>query len=170
MGINSTAYAYEQAQEFERRHIEVLDGKVAKAREDKRRADVVKIVTAVSAVFLYLFAVIFVSAQVCSVGVQINDLKASIAETENMTARAELELGQLASLDRIQTYVAENLDMVYPAAGDFYFLDEESSATIAMGQQQLAAEEIAAATEVEEKGIWQTFTDFLQGTAKAAEK
>ena len=35
MGINSNAYAYEQAQSYERRQIEVLDGKQAKVREDE---------------------------------------------------------------------------------------------------------------------------------------
>ena len=44
MGMNSNAYAYEQAQSYERRRMEVLDGKQAKVREDAKRADIVKIV------------------------------------------------------------------------------------------------------------------------------
>ena len=170
MGINSTAYAYEQAQEFEQRKIRVLDGKQAKARENKKRADIVKVTMAVSAVLVYFIAVTFMSSQVCSVGVQINDLQAAIAETENMTARAELELGKLTSLERVEAYVAENLDMVYPTANDFYFLDEQSSLAIAQGQQQLAMEQTTAAAEPEEMGLWQNVSEFLFGSAKAAEK
>ena len=36
MGMNSNAYAYEQAQSYERRRMEVLDGKQAKVREDAK--------------------------------------------------------------------------------------------------------------------------------------
>ncbi len=169
MGINGSAVAYERAQEFERREIRVLDGKQAKARENKRRADIAKIAVAASAVLLYLLAVTFMSAQVCSVGVEINQLQAAISETNNMTARAELELGQLASLDRVEAYVADNLAMVRPTASDVYILDEQSSLAIAMGQQQLANSQNTAMAEVEDSGFWSSVSSFLFGTAKAAE-
>lgn len=174
MGINSNAYAYEQAQSYERRQIEVLDGKQAKVREDAKRADVVKIVVGVSAVFIYLLVVAFMGAKICSVGVEINSLQEQIADTEDMIARAELEIGKLASLERVETYALENLGMVYPASDDIYFLDEQSSLRIAQGQESLAM--TAAASEeitTEESSLWQSLvdglTDFLMGTANAAE-
>ena len=174
MGMNSNAYAYEQAQSYERRRMEVLDGKQAKVREDAKRADIVKIVVGVSAIFIYLLGVTFMSAKIYSAGVEINSLQSQIAETEEMIARAELEIGELASLERIETYALENLGMVYPASDDIYFLDEQSSLRIAQGQQELAivasAEEEAVA---EEQSLWQSivdgFTSFLTGTANAAE-
>lgn len=174
MGMNSNAYAYEQAQSYERRRMEVLDGKQAKVREDAKRADIVKIVVGVSAVFIYLLGVTFMSAKIYSAGVEINSLQSQIAETEEMIARAELEIGELASLERIETYALENLGMVYPASDDIYFLDEQSSLRIAQGQQELA---IAASAEeeavAEEQSLWQSivdgFTSFLTGTANAAE-
>ncbi len=174
MGMNSNAYAYEQAQSYERRRMEVLDGKQAKVREDAKRADIVKIVVGVSAIFIYLLGVTFMSAKIYSAGVEINSLQSQIAETEEMIARAELEIGELASLERIETYALENLGMVYPASDDIYFLDEQSSLRIAQGQQELA---IAASAEeeavAEEQSLWQSivdgFTSFLTGTANAAE-
>lgn len=170
MGIHSNAYAYEQAQSYERRQIEVLDGKKAKAREEARRADVVKIVFGVSAVFIYLLVVAFVGAKICNVGVEINSLKAQIEDTENMIARAELEIGKLASLDRIESYAISNLGMVYPEAEDIHLLDEQSSLKIAQGNQAIstATAEAEAATE-EESSFWQDVTNFLTGTANAAE-
>ncbi len=174
MCMNSNAYAYEQAQSYERRRMEVLDGKQAKVREDAKRADIVKIVVGVSAIFIYLLGVTFMSAKIYSAGVEINSLQSQIAETEEMIARAELEIGELASLERIETYALENLGMVYPASDDIYFLDEQSSLRIAQGQQELA---IAASAEeeavAEEQSLWQSivdgFTSFLTGTANAAE-
>ena len=174
MGMNSNAYAYEQAQSYERRRMEVLDGKQAKVREDAKRADIVKIVVGVSAIFIYLLGVTFMSAKIYSAGVEINSLQSQIAETEEMIARAELEISELASLERIETYALENLGMVYPASDDIYFLDEQSSLRIAQGQQELA---IAASAEeeavAEEQSLWQSivdgFTSFLTGTANAAE-
>ena len=174
MGMNSNAYAYEQAQSYERRRMEVLDGKQAKVREDAKRADIVMIVVGVSAIFIYLLGVTFMSAKIYSAGVEINSLQSQIAETEEMIARAELEIGELASLERIETYALENLGMVYPASDDIYFLDEQSSLRIAQGQQELA---IAASAEeeavAEEQSLWQSivdgFTSFLTGTANAAE-
>ena len=154
--------------------MEVLDGKQAKVREDAKRADIVKIVVGVSAIFIYLLGVTFMSAKIYSAGVEINSLQSQIAETEEMIARAELEIGELASLERIETYALENLGMVYPASDDIYFLDEQSSLRIAQGQQELA---IAASAEeeavAEEQSLWQSivdgFTSFLTGTANAAE-
>jgi cell division protein FtsL len=169
MGINNTAYAYQQAEEFERRKIRVLDGRQAKLREDKKRADMVKVALAASAILFYLLAVTFMSAQVCSVGVEINELKAAIGETQIMTARAELELGQLTSLERVELYVAENLDMVYPTAGDIYFLDEQSSMAIAMEREQLQLQQSMQKGGMDEPGIWQAVSEFFFGTAKAAE-
>ena len=72
MGMNSNAYAYEQAQSYERRRMEVLDGKQAKVREDAKRADIVKIVVGVSDIFIYLLGVTFMSAKIYSAGVEIN--------------------------------------------------------------------------------------------------
>lgn len=138
MGMNSNAYAYEQAQSYERRRMEVLDGKQAKVREDAKRADIVKIVVGVSAIFIYLLGVTFMSAKIYSAGVEINSLQSQIAETEEMIARAELEIGELASLERIETYALENLGMVYPASDDIYFLDEQSSLRIAPGTTRIS--------------------------------
>lgn len=174
MGMNNHAYAYQTAQAYERRQIEVLDGKQAKVREDAKRADVVKIVVGVSAVFIYLLVVAFMSAKICSAGVEINSLQTQIAETENMIARAELEIGELASLERIEAYALTNLGMVYPESDDIYFLDEQSSLRIAEGQRDLALASTAETeTASEEKSLWQSLvdgvTDFFLGTANAAE-
>lgn len=174
MVMNSSAHAYTQAQSYELRKMQVLDGKQAKAREDAKRGDVVKITLVVSAVFLYLFGMTFLSANICSMGVEMNSLKTQIADTQNMTARAELELGEMAALERVEAYATNDLNMVYPQADDIYILNEESSMEIAQGKQELTIAEAEITVVAEENPMWRSivdgFSNFFMGTASASEK
>jgi cell division protein FtsL len=175
MAMSSSAHAQVLAPSrgYERRRIEVLDGKQAKAREDAHRADVVRIGLSVATIFMFLLALTFMSAKVYSAGVEINSLKSQIEDTETLAARTELELGQLTSLDRIEAYATDNLGMVYPAADDIYLLGEESSLRIAEGQQEIALAEAEASGQGEENPRWRDLVDgiasFFVGSASAAE-
>ena len=178
MGMNNSAHAYqqiEQEQSYQQSQIRVLDGSKAKAREDARRGRTVKMVISVSTGLFCLLAMTFMSAKICGLGVEINSIQSEIAETKTMTARAELELGQLGSLQRIEAYAINNLGMVYPSASDIYFLDAESSQILAEGK---AAQDAAAAAAAEPvvgeepsgfDGVISSIVGFFRGTASAAE-
>lgn len=175
MAMSSSAHAQVLApsQASERRRIEVLDGKQARVREDARRADVVRISLTVATLLMFLLALTFMSAKVYSTGVEINHLKSEIEQTNTLAARTELELGQMASLERIEAYATEELGMVYPAANDIYLLGEESARRIAEGQQQIALAEAEALDGSVENPRWREIVDgiagFFVGTASAAE-
>jgi len=177
MGMNQSSNAYqnyEQAQSFEQQRIRVLDGSQAKAREDARRGRIVRTVLTGTAVFLCLLTMAFMSAKICGIGVEINNMKDQIAAMETDTLRAEMDLGELSSLSRIESYAINNLGMVYPGAENIHIMDEESSMAIARGEQALAASASDAVTAENQKtDIWTKIgigiANFFTGKASAAE-
>ncbi|NLF80049.1 MAG: hypothetical protein GX572_02525 [Clostridia bacterium] len=175
MAMSSSAHAQVLApsQASEQRRVKVLDGKQAKAREDARRADIVRITLSVATLLMFLLGLTFMSAKIYSAGVDINHLKNEIEQTNTLASRAELELGQMASLERIEAYATERLGMVYPAANDIYLLSEDSARRIAEGQQQIALAEAEAMSGSEENPRWREIVygiaGLFVGTASAAE-
>lgn len=173
MGMTEHSFAYEAAQSYEERKLRVLDGSAAKARADARRFDSVRLALGVIAILVYLLGVAFVEAKITTAGVEVNQLKADIAATEAEIAKADLTIGAKASLERIESYAALNLGMVYPEAGNVHFLDEQSSLTIAAGKAALSGETVVAAEEAAaDGGLWeginQALASLLPGTALAA--
>jgi len=172
MGMNSSAHAYELAQSYERRKMQVLDGKQARVREDAKRGDVVRITLAVVTLFMFLLGMTFMSAKIYSTDAKINGLHAQISDTKDKIGQIELELAQLSSLDRVETYAVANLGMVYPGADDFYFLDEQSALIIAQGERDMQM--VSAETNVEsgDSTMWQSIVDgisnFFVGSASAS--
>ena len=171
MGMNNSALAYEQVQSPEQQ-IRVLEEQKSQTRANAQRAKAVKLVMTVSFVFVALFALTFMSASNYSLGVELNAVKSQIADTQTMTARAGLELGELSSRARVEAYAIANLGMVYPATDDVYFLGEESSRAIAAAISN-ETETVAAEAPVEQSG-WEKFVaavaGFFKGDAYAAEQ
>ncbi|MBQ1501984.1 MAG: hypothetical protein IIZ45_05145 [Firmicutes bacterium] len=162
-GSNAYKQAYEQQNE-----IRVLDGKQARKRERAKNAAKVRVVVSVAAIFMVLLAMTVISAKTYSLGVEINALKTQIEDVETATARAEMEMGELCSLERIEAYAKNNLGMVYPGADDFYYLTMETPVVAeAVGESAAPAEEPA------ENSLWDrivnSVTSFFRGTASASE-
>ena len=165
MSMN-TAHAYKQTQVYEEQQsIRVLDGRRAKAREEAKRKGIVRLSLGAAAVMICLLGMTFMSAKICNLGVEINSLKSQIEDTQVMTARAELQLGELSSLERIESYAVANLGMVYPSADYVYFLSAASTQTVAETETLVAA--------IEEESTWQKLLNniagFFRGTASAAD-
>ena len=175
MSMTERSFAYENTQSFELRKMRVLDGSAARARADAKRIDSVKLALGVIAVLVYLLSLTFVEAKISNTGAQINDLNAAIADTQNDSAIMDLNIGSLASLDRIETYATTYLGMTYPNADSVYFLDVESSLAIASGETDLALAESNNVESAEETKypLWEialdSISDFFRGTALAAE-
>ena len=175
MAMTERAYDYQQAQSYELRRMRILDGTAAQEKANARRADVVKLSLAVVAVLVYLLSVTFMEAKIDDAGAQINNLKAQIAETENNALIAELKIGELASLDRVESYAVANLGMICPAADSFHYLNRESSMMIAAGLAETEIEISVEDTFVESQPFWKSIGSiirehFVGGTAIAAEK
>jgi cell division protein FtsL len=171
MAMTERAYAYEEAQSYELRRMHVLDGTAAREKANKRRGDAVKLAVSVAAILVYLLGITFMQAKISSAGHEINEIKAAIAETETLSAHADLQIGKSSSLNYIEAYASTELGMVYPAADNVYFLDEESSYTIASARNQVvAAEEEQPADEEHPlwKNIGAAFENFFLGQALAA--
>lgn len=167
MAMNNNAYAYKQNEAYEQQSgIRVLESRQVKTQEDVRRAGLIKSAVSVMAVFVLLLAVTFASAKVYGLGVELNSIKAEIEDVKTATARVEMELGEMASLERIEEYALANLDMVYPGAEDFYYVTVEAP---------VVADAVSSAAQkgnaVEESG-WDKFingiTGFFRGSASAA--
>lgn len=172
MAMTERAYAYQEAQSYELRRMRVLDGTAARQRANERRGDIVKLTVGVLAVLVYLLGVTFMQAKVDSAALEINELKAAITETEDLSEKADLEIGRRASLSYIESYAINNLGMVYPAMDNLYLLDEESSLSIAQGRAEVVMAADAAAAEEQPHPFWQnigaTLENFFLGTALAA--
>jgi len=176
MAMSERAYAYgfEEAQSLELRRLRVLSGAAAREKANARRIDMVKLALLVTSVLVYLLGVTFMESKIGDVGAEINSLKEQIAQTENASLRADLKIGELSSLDRIESYAIENLDMVPTAAGNIYYLNKESSMMITLGERQLTETGApTAAPEQEQHPFWQSLAAVLRGyfdnTALAAD-
>jgi len=177
MAMSERAYAYsafEEAQSLELRKLRVLSGAAVREKANARRIDMVKLALLVTSVLVYFLGVTFMGSKIGDVGAEINSLKEQITRTENDSLRADLKIGELSSLDRIETYAMENLDMVPTAAGNIYYLNKESSLMIALGQQQLAVTQAESVAPAEEQyPFWQSLAAVLKGyfdnTALAAD-
>lgn len=173
MGMNSSAHAYELAQSYERRKMQVLDGKKARLRADAKRGDVVRITLAAITLFMFLLGMTFMGANICNTDAQINYLKEQIAEKQDLIAQTELQLAQLSSLDRVEAYAKENLGMVYPGVNDFYFLGEESALIIAQGERDISTGFADTENAPLENSTWRSIVDgisnFFIGSVSASE-
>lgn len=173
MAMTERAYTYETAQSYELRRMRLLDGTAARERANRRRGDIVKITVGIVAVLVYLLGVTFMQAQIGSAAHEINQLKAAIIDTGNLSAQADLEIGRKSSLNHIEAYASGQLGMVYPAADQMYYLDEQSSLSIALGREQAAV--LAESQPMqEEHALWRnigaTLENFFLGSALAAEE
>jgi cell division protein FtsL len=161
MAMTERAYAYEEAQSYESRRWQVLNGKALEKKTNKRRGDTAKLVVGVTAVLVYLLGITFMQAKISSAGHEINEIKATIAETETLSAQADLQIGKSSSLNYIESYAIAELGMVYPAANNVYFLDEESSSAIAAGRNPVVAEEEELVAE--DHPLWKNISAALGG-------
>ena len=163
-----SAQSYEEAQSFEQRRLRVLDGRAVREKHNARRADIVKITLAVTALMVYLLAVTMMEAKIGNLVGQINGLKEDIADMTNASLRADLEIGELSSLERIEEYATAELGMIRPGVEDIHYLNGESSQRILAGQEQTnqisTAEPVeAAATEPEDSTFLQSMGMMLKG-------
>ncbi len=178
MAVTNEAVNYREAQSFELRRLRLLTGAAAREKANALRGDVLKVALAVTAVFVYLLAITLIEGQISAVGAEINGVKAEIAAVENDSLRMDLMIGELESLERIETYAVENLGMVCPTAADIYYLNAETSAWLAQGDaaptELAAVTATGAATVAPEQGndLWQKLSAFWQkywnGEATAA--
>lgn len=164
-----SSHAYEEAQSFEQRRLRVLDGTAAREKMNARRADIVRISLAVLAVMVYLLAVTMMEAKIGNKVSEINGIQQEIEDTANASLRADLRIGDLSSLARVEKYAVAYLGMVRPAVEDIHYLNGESSQLIVAGQQQLAeaaapALPAAAEAEAEEEQpkFWKTIASMLK--------
>lgn len=177
MSMSERAYAYpafEETASPELRQMRLLSGAAARDKANARRSDYVKLTLAVIAVLVYLLGVTFMESKIGDAGAEINNLKEQIARTENDSLMADLEIGELSSLERIESYAVSDLGMVPTDANSIYYLNKESSMMIAMGEQQLAAAAAEAPPPEEQQyPFWQSvgslIKDYLGGTALAAD-
>ncbi len=172
MATSNSGIAYQEYQEalnypqVARRRMEVLPGgKIAP--KSRLRKDKITITVVVAVLFAFAFGNLYLTAQIGLASQSISSLKAEIEQTENSTARAELEYGELNSLSRIEEYAITNLGMVYPENNTMYYLNQENSALIAQGTDGLTEQQPAAqsetATEADAAGnsLWRSLAMML---------
>ncbi|MDO4580964.1 MAG: hypothetical protein Q4B96_00055 [Bacillota bacterium] len=172
--MSEAAYTYRQAHSYERRRSEAVSGRKEKTRTREIRKDRLIIVMAVLSVFICAFMYTFFEAQIGVAGLEVSSLKQQILDTETAAARVDLEIGNLASLERIEEYAIAELGMVYPDGNDVYYLNEFSSLMIAQGRSGIT---VAAAEPsqqaVNDDPFWQSLSaligNYFNGTASAAE-
>ncbi len=176
MAMSEHAYAYqafEEARSLETRRLRVLSGAAAREKANARRIDAVKIALLITSVLVYFLGVTFMESKIGDVGAEINSLKEQIAAVENDSLRADLTIGELSSLERIETYARENLGMLPTDTGNIYYLNKESSMMIAQGQLQLAETEAVLDAPAEEnhpflQNLAAVLKDYFNQTALAA--
>ncbi len=173
MAMSEHALSYGEEAYYEQRRLRVLSGSAAREKANARRIDLVKVTLALCAVLIYFLAVTFMAGQINLVSSEINQIKSQIADTENETRKAELEIGQLSSLNRIEDYAVARLDMVVPPADQAYYLGEEASIAIAQANSavQVAGTEAEDPLSQPEEGFFRSvgalFADYFSGTAMA---
>ncbi|MEG1998126.1 MAG: hypothetical protein RR051_06750, partial [Clostridiales bacterium] len=139
MATSNSGMAYQEYQEYldypevARRRMEVLQGgKIAP--KSRLRRDKINLMIAAACLFIFAFGYLYLAAQIGLSSKEISNLKADIEQINNDTARAELAYGELNSLARIEQYAIDNLGMVYPDGNSIYYLKQQNSDLIAMGQ------------------------------------
>ena len=173
MAMTEHAYAYEETY-FEQRRLRVLTGAAAKDKANTHRSDVVKVVMAVFIVLGYFLIATFMAGNINLLSAEINSVKADIVDKQNDALKADLVIGQLSSLERIEAYAVDELGMVAPAASEVYYLNEESSVQIAQGQAALMVAAEEATQPEEENSFLRSVSAMVSGyfgkTALAAEE
>jgi cell division protein FtsL len=106
----------------------------------KRRWEAVPYALLVLMVFIAAFAYMCLDAKIGVAGREINDLEAQIKENQTMAMRTELEIGNLSSLSRVESYAKLHLNMVYPDIGAVQYLDQQASGWLATELAALVAE------------------------------
>ena len=163
MAMVEHAYAYSEEAYFEQRRLRVLSGAAAKEKANARRIDVVKIVMAASLVLCYFLMATFLQGKINLLSAEINNIKTEIENTQNEALKADLTIGELSSLDRIEAYAVTELGMVTPKAGEVYYLDADSSVKIAQGKEALAVAAEAAGAPVEESTFLRSISAMISG-------
>jgi len=119
-------------EEWQRRRLELLRPE-QEQRLARRRWEAVPYVLLVALILVFAFAYMCLDAQIGLAGRQINDLDAQTAQMQTQSLRTEVEIGNLSSLSRIESYAKLHLNMVYPDIQAVQYLDQRVS-------QQLAVE------------------------------
>ena len=171
MAMTEKAYsntAYTESPAFRERRLRVLDGTAAREKKAKHRAEVVRVCVCVAAVAVYLLSVTFMEARIGNRAGQVSSLQRKIDSVEVDSLRADLTIGELSSLERVENYATACLGMVRPSVDDIYYLNGESSQSIRTGEALLEAEAMQAeeAPVSEKKTLWQRIGGlFQQSTA-----
>lgn len=173
MAMTERAFAYQEEEYFEQRRLRVLTGAAAKEKANTRRSDVVKIALAAFSVLVYFLMSAFIEGQINLVNAEINTLKNDIAEMENEALKADLTIGELSSLERIEEYAIANLGMIAPASCETYYLNEESSVAVARAQAGMPAPAAAEPVQTAEEStflhsVTAMIAGYFNGTALAA--
>jgi len=149
---------------WQQKRLELLQPE-EKQRLAKRRWEAAPVVLLVALVFTAAFAYMYLDAKIGVAGREINALETQIQERQTLSLRAELEIGVLSSLARIESYAKLHLGMVYPDIGAVQYLDQRVSNKLTAELAALAAKapEPEPAPEAKRRPLLTAWTELFNG-------
>jgi len=124
--------------------------------------------------FCAALAYMYLEARINVAGREVNSLQSQVAETHKLALISELEIGNLSSLSRVESYARMQLGMVYPDVKSVHYLNHRVSMQLAADLQALGEEAPAETVVAEERrplfAAWaELLSGYLGGTALAVE-
>jgi cell division protein FtsL len=147
---------------WRRRRLELLKPE-QEQRLAKRRWEAAPYVLLVAMIFVAAFAYMCLDAKIGLAGREINALNTQIKENQTLARRAELDIGSLSSLARIESYAKLHLNMVYPDIGAVHYLDQHVSSRLAAELAALEAIEAEAAPPAESRPWLAILAELING-------
>lgn len=77
------------------------------------------------AIIIFCSSLVYMAmeAKISSLAWQINQIKKDMSDLDTDRERLKLEVENLSSMERVEAYASEYLDMIYPEAKDVMYLD-----------------------------------------------
>lgn len=171
------AYERSESEAWQQARLELLKPQ-QKQRRAKRRREALAYGFLGLLLFSLAFAYMFLESRINVAGREVNDLQVQIDETNKLALRTELEIGNLSSLSRIESYATLHLGMVYPNVKSVQYLSQQVSAQLNADLLALTVtaqeEEEKSAPEEERYPLFVAWSElighYFTGTALAVEE
>ena len=155
-------YEYPHHKKWQQKRLELLRPE-QEQRLTKRRWEVVPFVLLVVLVFTAAFAYVWMDAKIGVLGREINHIDMQITEAHTLSMRAEMEIGSLSALSRVESYAKLHLDMVYPDIRAVQYLDQQVSSLLATELSSLTENEAEPEAEPERHPLLAAWTELISG-------
>ncbi|MCL2495979.1 MAG: hypothetical protein FWF04_01005 [Clostridiales bacterium] len=133
-------------------------------RKARRRLEVLSYGLLAVLLFCLALTYMYLEAQINVAGREVNTLQKQVAETRKLSLISELEIGNLSSLSRVESYAKMQLGMVYPDVKSVHYLDHQVSVQLAADLQALTEEASAENIVAEEQqNLFKAWMELISG-------